>query len=266
MKFIYCKALLLLVLVCQTLSPIHAAAINYSFQKSTPVGSWQIREEMTTNHKGKKTLVVIKTSLVGRETRDGQPYYWVEMETQNYKIKKDKRKKTGDRAIVKSLIAESAMSGNMANVINNLRGFGKEIIFQTGNQEPMAISEGGLLADTMMKAMGIEINYDFQASGNETVKLPAGTFKSQKISGRGSAEMNMIIKKIRIESNSTMWVSSQVPFGIVKAVSNNSVNGKPQTVDSKVVQFGKSGARSQITGEPKSMPGVPGGLPKFGNY
>ncbi len=251
-------ASLYIVLVTALLNPVSSvAAVKYNFTKSTPVGSWQVREETFINHKGKKRMTRIKTSLVGKEARDGTDYYWIEMDTQSYKFKKDKYKRDGDRAIVKALVDKTTLSGDFANVIQNLRGFGKEIIIKVGDQPPMMISEGGALAQMMMKATGVEISYDFKPSGSDTVSIPAGTFKTQKISGTGSTVVNMIIKKLKIKSESTTWVSDKMPFGIVKSTANNTVNGKQETMQAVVVKFGKSGAATQITEEPQGMPEIP---------
>ena len=236
---------------------IQAASVDYNFIKATPIGSWQVREETATNHKGKQHLTTIKTALVGKETRDGETHYWIEMDMQNYKIKKEKRKKTGDRTIIKILVPKSTLSGNYSNVIKNLRSFGKEIIIQSGNKDPMLITGGGILADNMLKIMGTEIKYNFQAIGTENITVPAGKFKAKKIAGTGSTEMKIIFKTIKVDSKSKMWISNKMPFGLIKSESNNSINGKPETILAKVITYGSSGATTQITKTPTAAPEIP---------
>jgi len=100
--------ILVLTLALGTSLTAQAKAVQFNILKSTPVGSSQTREEINTNHKGKQTGTVFKTSLVDKEIRNGQPHYWIEMRMQTLKIsKKGKRKNTGKPAIMKSLVAES---------------------------------------------------------------------------------------------------------------------------------------------------------------
>lgn len=239
-------------------SPAQAAKIGYNFAKSTPVGSWQIREQTTTNHKGKKTVATIKNSLVGKEKRGDEMHYWVEMEMQAYKIKKKgKRKKDGERTIVKVLIPQSSLNRDFSNTVNNLRSYGKEIIIQHGNDDPLLITGGGMLAEKMMQATGTEIKHNFKVIGTEKVTVPAGSYKAKKIAGSGSTETKGMFKTIKVESKSTMWIANGVPFGIVKIESNDTVNGKPQTGLVQLIKHGKSGATTQITKTPQALPNIP---------
>ena len=233
--------------------------LPFDFEETTPVGSWQIREQTTTDHKGKTTLSVIKSSLVGTEERGGETYYWIETETTNYKMKKGKRSQDGQRSIVKVLMAASALEGDLANALSNLKGLAQEVIIQTGDGEPMKLGGVGFMADAMMKGMGLEIKYDFEPQGTEDVEVPAGSFSCTKVAGTGSAEAKVMFKKMKVESTSTHWIAQNMPFGTVKSVSNDLVNGKENKTESRVIEFGMSGAETQITKQPKEMPNLFGG-------
>lgn len=235
-----------------------AKGVSFDLLAGTPVGSWQEREDITTDHKGRQTVVVSKTSLVGKETRNGKNYYWVEVVMDNYKVKKKsgKRKKQGDTAIMKSLIAEDALKVDPENIMTNLRGFGEEVIVQNGNQKPMRMSGAGGFLGGMMKAFGAEIKIDYTQQGSESVTVPAGTFSTKKINGAGTTEFKVVFKKTKIETDSTLWVSSKVPFGMVKGESTSFINGKESASTSTLLSYGKSGAESLITEEPTEMPNL----------
>lgn len=232
-----------------------ANAVTIDLLKSTPVGSWQIREDSTTNHKGKETISVVKTSLVGEETRNGKQYFWIEMAMDTYKVsKKGKRKKKGKRLVMKSLVAADALKGDPGNAAKNLRAFGEEMIMQTGNQKPMRMKGSGGLMEGMMKAMGTEINFDYELKGSEKVTVPAGEFNTEVLTGSGVAESKVVFKTIRVESETTTWLSDAVPFSIVKSEGSSKTNGKPSTEKSTLIEFGMSGATTEITQEPEDMP------------
>lgn len=239
-------------------SHVSASEIDFSLLSSAPVGSWQLREEIQTNHKGKQTGSSMRTSMVGTEMRDGEKHYWIEMAMESFKVKKNgKRKKQGDRAIVKSLIPESLMTADPANVLNNLRGFGVETIIQNGNDDPMRMGDTDGMMAGMMKAFNTEIEYDFESLGKETVAVPAGEFASKKIRGTGSVSMKVVFKNINVDSDTTTWVSEKVPFGVVKSEGTSTTNGKQSTHTAELLEFGLTGAKSEITKEPQDMPDMP---------
>jgi hypothetical protein len=253
----------LLLVLATAFSPAQAASIDFNLLSATPIGSWQEREESTVNHKGKETVTVMRSSLLGTETRNGKNYYWIEMAMESFKVsKKGKRKQDGDRVILKTLVAAESLKGDPGNVLTNLRGFGEEIIMQSGKEDPMRMSGSGGLFAGMMQAMGTEVNYDFKSMGNETVTVPAGQFATKKINGSGTTETKIVFKKIKIVSENTAWMSEKVPFGIVKAEGTSTLNGKKSTHSSKLLSYGTSGAKSEITKQPKDMPKL-GNL--FGN-
>lgn len=235
----------------------HAASIDFDLLDATPIGSWQERQDTTVDHKGKKQLSIMRSSLLGKETRGGKTYYWIEMAMENFKVsKKGKQKKNGDRVIIKTLVPASALQGDPGNVLTNLRGFGEEMIMQTGNEDPLRISGNGGVFAGMMQSMGTEVNYNFSDLGSESVTVPAGTFATKKIQGSGSTETKVVFKKIKVQSDTTAWMSEKVPFGMVKSEGTSTFNGKQSSHSAQLLKFGLSGAKSEITKEPKDLPNM----------
>ena len=255
------RLILLPVLLAASFSPTSAKSIEFDMLAATPVGSWQVREEITTDHKGRKTGSTIRSSLVGEEERNGEKHYWIEMEIDSFKIsKKGKRKKQGDPVIMKSLVAASTLNGDPANVMGNLRGFGVETIIQNGNQQPMRFRNTGGFMQGMMKAANVEIKYDFEDQGKEAVETPAGSFTATKLNGTGSVDMKIVFKKVRVDSVTTMWLSDKTPFMTVKIDGESTTNGKTSTHQSELLEFGQSGAESKISGEIQEAPQMPGNI------
>ena len=235
-----------------------AAELPFDVLSVTPVGSWQLRETTSTDHKGKQTVARFRISVVGEEERGGEQYVWIESEIDNFEIKKKKkkksqRKKKGKTMLLKVLVKRSAMTGEPENVLNNLSGFGDEIIMQTGDDEPIKMTGGGTLAQSMLKGMGTKVNFETTLVGEEEVETPAGSFVCQKMKGIGSTEIKVVFKTIKVNSESMMWLSDKVPFGMVRATSTDIVNGKTSTGETLLLEFGVEGAVSKITREPKEM-------------
>ena len=65
-----------------------------------------------------------------------------------------------------------------------------------------------------------------------------------------------MFKTMKMESKATQWFSDEVPFGIVKIVSDDVINGDPQHSETVLTAFGLEGAVSKITGEPQEMPAM----------
>lgn len=235
-----------------------AKNVNFDFLSSSPVGSWQVREQIDTNHKGKQTGSIIRTSMISKEQRNGQPHYWIEVGMDTFKINKNgKRKTTGKRTVVKSLVPESTLKGDPENVLNNLRAFGVEMIMQTGNAKPMRIRGSEGMMASAMKMSNAEIVYEFEALGSEKVSVAAGEFATNKIKGSGSVDMKVVFKKVHVDSDSIMWISNKVPFGTVKTKGTAVTNKKSTTTVSELMEFGVSGAQSEVTKEPDDMPEIP---------
>ncbi len=253
----------LLILVCIAV-PLSALSDTPSFKvtATTPVGSWVEREQHTVDHKNRETVSVMRQTMVDRTEIDGETYYWVETVATNYKVnRKGDRRKQGDPAIVKALIAQSALDGDPANIANNLAGYGKEIIFQSGSSQPMRIREGGMMGGMMMQALGIKVDYQFRRLGAEKVDTPAGQFEAEKFAGSGNTEAQILFQRISVQSESEIWMTPDIPFGFARMVSKETVNGKPQSSQAQATSYGMEGGVSQITGEPMDfMGGQDGGL------
>lgn len=255
-KFIFQK--ILLVSLCCLCIEASAKSVSFDFLSSSPVGSWQVREQIDTSPRGKQTAMIIRTSMVGKEQRNGEPHYWVEVAMDTFKIKNNgKRKASGKRTIMKSLVPESTLMGDPANVLNNLRTFGAEMIVQTGSSKPMRISGSDGMIAGAMKSLNAEIEFDFEDLGSERVSVAAGDFSTNKITGSGSVDMTVVFKKIHVDSETTMWVSSDVPFGTVKIEGASVSNNKTTTTVSELMEYDISGAQTEITEEPEDMPEIP---------
>ncbi len=230
---------------------------EFNFKKATPLGSWSVREDLTTNHKGKQTVAVVKTSLVDKEMVEGSLHYWVEVEMQNYKLKKDKRKKQGDKMIMKVLIDSSTFSDSPANVVGNLNKYASTVIMQNGNADPMKIEQGGAMAQSMMSAMGVSVEFDFSEGGSKKVNVPAGNISCKVLKGSGTTETKVMIKTFKVSSETESCYSNDIPFGLVYSTADIVTNGKKSTTESKLMEFGKSGAVTAITKTPTEMPKMP---------
>lgn len=236
----------------------HAATAGMpDFSESTPVGSWQVREETTTDAKGRQTLTVVKTSMLEKVDYQGAPHYWIETAIESYKLRKDKRKAQGDPVVMKVLVEASVMGAEPENVAANLQKYGKEIIFQSGNSDPMRMVEGGALAQMMMKSLGVSVDYQYRKAGSKTVEVPAGKFSCAIMWGEGTTEMRVLMRKLSVRSEIETCTSAQVPFGIVAYTSVGTENGKETRSEARLIEFGRSGAASKITKAPVDMPEMP---------
>lgn len=262
------KKFLSTILFCTALvanSPaLYAKGINFDFVKASPVGSWQLREDTVTNHKGKQTLTKTRSSVVGEEQRDGERHLWLEMKIESFKLKKGKRKPSGDTVIVKTLIPVSILNGDPANAVNNMRALGKEMVMQSGDSDPMVIRGAGGLAGSMMKAMGVEIKHSYEDMGTEKVQVGGKNFSARKIQGEGSTKSKIMFTTLNVSSKNTAWLSQDVPFGFIKSESETTTNGKVSHSTSELVDYGRSGAQSEITKTPQEMPEIPNMKDLFG--
>lgn len=240
------------VTLCITASSLFSA--SYNLQKSTPVGSWQLRQELTIDSRGHTQMNEIKTSVVGKESREDVDYLWVEMAMDAFRVKDGaKGRSTGEHVVIKVLVEKSLFKGSAEDVFSNLRGLGSEIIMQTGDSEPILIENGGMIGGAMLQALGTEINYQFDETGSEKITVPAGKFKCKIVEGSGTVETKILFKTLRIKSDSKQWTSDKVPFGIVKIESTSTMNGEMTTVKAELLDFGKSGAESEIKATPQKL-------------
>jgi len=266
MKKLLLIALNFLIISILPAHTVTAKAVDFKILSATPEGSWQVREHIETSAKGKKTGTTLRTSMLGSEMRNGAKHYWIEVAIDSFKIsKKGKRKARGKRSVMKSLISESVLKGDPENILSNLGGFAVETIIQNGKDQPMRISDSGGMMSGLMKAFGTQMEYQYTDQGSESVTVSAGEFETSKISGKGSVEMKIIFKKMRVESESIAWMSANVPFGVVRMEVTSTTNGKPSSSVTELLEFGKSGAVSEITEEPQDMPAMPNVGELFGN-
>lgn len=244
------------------ITPAMAKGPSLDLLAATPIGSWQIREDYNTSPRGKRTVSVVKTSMLGEETRNGERYYWVEMVQNEFKLRKskkgEKRKPTGDQIVTKTLLPASTFTADPANAIANLSGVGEEMIIQTGNSDPIIMRGAGALASSFMQGSGGNISFDFAEQGTEQVAVTAGTFDTTIMSGTGSVTVDAVFKQITVTSKTTGWYSEQIPFGIVKSTGETTTNGKTTTNESQLIEYGMSGATSLITKTPQEMPNLEG--------
>lgn len=250
------KALGLVFALTTAVTMVTAGTLEFDFEKSTPVGAWQEREQVT-EQGSKTTITVMKIKYLGDEERGGEAYSWVETEVSSFKVKKNGRKQQGDTAYVKMLLKKSLLQGDVVNSIGNFTEIASEILMQTGDNPPMRIKDAGAMMGGFAQASGLQISYEFSKDGSESVTLPAGNFECDRYRGSGSATIDLMIKKMTVESRSTQWISDEVPFGVVKIISDDVINGKTQHSETALTSFGSSGAVSMITGEPQDMPGMP---------
>jgi len=247
---------LMCVVLMATTMAASAANLEFSFQSSTPVGSWQEREQVTTDQKGKQTVLVMRISYLGDEEREGEVYAWIETEMNSYHVKKNDRKQQGDTIYTKVLMKKSILQGDIANAVNDFNGLATEVIMQTGQGQPMRIKGADSMMTAMAQTPGLKVNYELSNDGAETVTVPAGTFSCNRYKGKGTTTAKVIFKTMTVESTVTQWISSKVPFGVVKVVSDDLVNGEQQHTQITLTSFGSSGATSKITGEPQDLPSM----------
>jgi hypothetical protein len=227
-------------------------SLEFDFLGSTPVGAWQEREQTTTRG-GKEVVTVMRIKYLGDEERDGETYAWIENEMASFKVKKDRRKPQGDPVYVKFLVSKSVLEGDVVNAIGAFNDLAVEVIMQTGDQQPMRIKGAGSAMSGLAQSIGFQVDYELTRDGSETVTVPAGTFECERYRGQGSATAKVLVKTINVESRSNQWVSEEVPFGVVRVVSDDTINGKPQQSEARLTAYGRSGASSRITGEPQDL-------------
>lgn len=237
-------------------APAAADTIKFDFKDSTPVGSWQEREVTTKNDKGEEHVTVMRMSYLGDEKRGGEDFVWTETEISNYKVKRGERKPQGKPIIMKVLTKKSIYEGDIANALGNFSDLATEVIMQVGDGQPMRIKDAGSAMGPMAQAVGLKVNYNLTADGEETITVPAGSFNCARYRGEGQTSAKVMFKSIEVHSRATQWISQKVPFGVVKVISDDVVNGKPEHTESVLKAFGRSGATSKITGEPQDMPSM----------
>ena len=251
------KTIRLLIISLTTLS-LPPLALSFDMSKTLEVGGWQEREEITYNTKGKKTnITTVWVGIVAKEEIAGVPHVWMEMRTQTYREnRKGERKPKGDRAIMKTSIEESALT-NFDDPFNNMRKFAKDTIIKNGNAKPMRMRAGGMMADMILKAFGASIEFNLAPSGKvETVTTAAGNFSASQFLGSGTVEMQVLIRRVRIDSEIDMWLSEDVPMGVVKQHITNTQGKKVTRIETQLLSHGTDATSLIDNSEAQDMPGL----------
>ena len=182
-------------------------------RKAPPVGSWA-SYRMTS----KNETSAMRMALVGTETRAGKAHYWIEM-------RMTPAAGEGKGMIMKMLVPDWPYEP--ASV--------QEMVMQPAGGQAMLV--GGQMLNMMRQNMknqpGLtlkEMCAGNQVVGTERVTVPAGSYSARHIRNA--------------RHGSEVWVSSKVPFGIVR-------NTVPEGV-MELTAVG-TGAKSEITGTPKDM-------------
>jgi hypothetical protein len=159
----------------------------------------------------------MRYAVIGEESRGGKALKWVELRMTG-------NKKDGN------MVTQMLVPGSAAEL-----GDVQEVVMKPGDKPAMKI-DGPMLAmirEQMKKQSFLtDLCKDVTLVGGETVTVPAGKFKSQHF------------RSAKYGSDS--WVSSKVPFSMIKTVGTDH--------ELTLVRHG-DGAESSITEEPKSMGG-----------
>ncbi len=183
--------------------------------KMPDVGQWA--EYTGTMNKDPYTL---RYAVVGTEERDGKAMKWLEL------------KMTGKKKD-KNMIYQILTPGNPAEMDQ-----AQEIVFKAGDKQAMKM--GGM----MMKMIRGQLKKNsvlgnlcegISPAGEETVTVPAGTFKALKYHDS--------------KHNADTWIVTDRPFVMVKS--------KGKDFDLSLAASG-DGATSSITETPAEMPGMGG--------
>jgi len=217
-----------------------------NFMANTPVGSWVTTEDSTT--RGKKTEIMrVTKSLVGEELINGTRHVWLEIKTQLFKVsRKGKRKPKGDPTYIKMLSDASMFNSDASNIMANLQKVAVKIYVKNGDNV-MNMSGGGAFASSMMQASGSSLEYTTTDLNKERkIDTPIGLVTAHGYMGVGDFEMKVIIKTIKTHSEAEMWLSEDVPFGMVEMTTVSTINKKQETSTSKIIAAGFSGANSEV--------------------
>ena len=206
--------------IALALVPATAAAQNDCLKdfKMPAVGSWA---EYTGTARSDKAETW-RYAVVGSETREGKELKWLEL------------RMTGEKPD-KSMVYQMLTPGTPAEF-----GQVQEVIFKQGDKPAMKMNSMmvGMARGQLQKNSALSnLCEGVEPAGEETVEVPAGSFKTTKLHNS------------KYESDA--WVSTKVPFYMVK------MTGKDY--DLQLAGMG-DGAKSSITETPQEMPGM--GEPK----
>jgi hypothetical protein len=230
-----------------------AAQIKLDVLSATPKGSWQEREQTTTEDNGAKRVLAIKTAMVGSEIRGGEPYLWIEMELKPTRIDKKGRAKEDPKVIAKLLVRQWFFDLDLGNVLCNPFPFAQEIIVQTTESEiPVRYYGKGLQKIGDLLQLGTK--FQWKQLPNETVVAAGESIDAVHLQGGATEDTRALLRKVQVETSADFWYSEKVPFGMLKG-EVKSPNGKAETWVSELKGYGSSGAVSQITKTPKDDTG-----------
>jgi hypothetical protein len=195
--------------------PATAAAQNDCMKefKMPDVGAWA---EYTGTFNQKP--MTMRYAVVGSEAREGKDMKWLEM------------RMTGDKPD-KNMVYQMLTPGSPAEI-----GQVQEMVFKPGDRPAMKMNPMmmGMIRGQMQKNSALSNLCEGVApAGEETVEVPAGSFKTVKLHNS--------------KYDSDAWVSAKVPFYMVKSVGKD--------YEMSLAKMG-DGAESSITETPEEMPGL----------
>jgi hypothetical protein len=209
---------------------LHAQSVCDMKMMTPKVGSWAKYQLVS----GGDTTGTMRLALVGAEKRNGTDMVWVENSMQS------------DRGpmIMEMLVPGFPYDGSGV----------QEMIMKFGDRPAMKASPQ--MMGMMQRRAGSNPALSFKANcehmklvGSETVTTPAGTFSTQHFKN----DLNQ----------SDAWISSKVPFGMVKVVAPSRNREGNETTTTMTLLDSGSGATKSITETPQEMPGM-GGMPMGG--
>lgn len=191
---------------------------RYGDAASIKPGAWAAYRVQTGEEEGAPETLTWKIACVGTEKVGDQDGIWLEVETDM--PESDVKEKSQMKVIIKSLVVGEP--GEEQSV--------RKMIMQAGNQPPMMmnVSTTGGEEETQFPEM--------KDVGTETVTVPAGTFTCRHLQGTTDEG-----------ETGDIYLSDKVAlFGIVKMAGGRDLM--------ELIDYGASGAVSQIKGEPMPMP------------
>jgi hypothetical protein len=243
------------------------ADVPFDLLAATPPGSWQRQESVTTDSAGDRILTVIETALLQEAQHRGIPHVWVQTEVNTFQLgAAGQREPVGERTVVQALVERRVLAAGAFGGMDNLRRFGKEIIYQVGAQQATRVSGAGQLAATLAAMTGANTTPVLTPLGAETLATSAGRFETHRLGSQFRSSGQMLGQTVSIDVQGTVWLSPAVPFGFVRSDSIESINGVASSTRAELVAYGRSGASSKITGStrdfeiPPELRGVLGSL------
>jgi hypothetical protein len=179
-----------------------------------PVGAWSEFRSSGGSHSGG----TMRMAVVGKETRGGQDFYWLEFSMRGFRTGEE-RGPMDTMTVINKMLAPSYGPG-----MEQARAH----IIKFGSLPAMEMQEGGQAPDANPSML--DDCERSQVVGWERVTVPGGTFRALHVKDP--------------ENGSDTWVDPDLPFALVKGNDNS---------DSSMVELVSHGmgARSQITETPR---------------